>query len=212
MSSSMIHLAIASELSGWIDGVGFLKGAVEVRAGKCSALIRPLVLPSRSLTGIEDAVVRMSSVALPSKQAESMSAASGRSEQENHAREVKANFRVWSRRMNRALIFWVSAGIATGATLWCQQRPRDRDGAFTSGVFGTGLGVFFIGAMLTRLVNPMPDTQCPQCRYQWRRNELGGEYPSDAWLDWKHCPGCGILMEESQAGQTQTRPERGHEA
>jgi len=87
------------------------------------------------------------------------------------------------------LAFWFLSGVVAGLATWIAQEPAHRDSAMLSGVLALGLGILFGGSLLTRLLFPKPNINCPQCGRHW-----SGKISKNDWLTWTHCPGCGLQM------------------
>jgi hypothetical protein len=99
-------------------------------------------------------------------------------------------------RFTTMLAIWFLAGVVAGLATWIAQEPAHRDLAMLSGVLALGLGILFGGSLLTRLLFPKPNINCPQCGRHW-----SGKISKNDWVTWTHCPGCGLEMDEGPAGE-----------
>jgi len=104
------------------------------------------------------------------------------------------------------LIVGIVVGIGTGIPIWLRwigdepptptwfsEEPIDRDSSGFALGFGLGLSAFFIGFFITMILIDKPThINCPQCGHGWEGSDPSN--PSDDWLTWKHCPGCGLKM------------------
>jgi len=104
---------------------------------------------------------------------------------------LKRAYLAWRKRMWWSLGIWGMFGTVVGLGTWFAQSPIDRDSIMFGGVSALGLGVFLAGSMLTRAVLRKPETNCPQCGYDWQGSEA-----SDDWLTWECCPHCGLKMDD----------------
>jgi hypothetical protein len=79
-------------------------------------------------------------------------------------------------------------GVAVGLAVWFGQVPMDRDSTHFSSAIALGFGVFSIGCIILWVLFPRPPALCPKCQYDWNAQTDN----SASWLDWKHCPRCGL--------------------
>jgi len=107
------------------------------------------------------------------------------------ARIIEAELR-YRRRLGWTLGAWFVAGVVVGLATWFIQKPMDRDLTWFGAVGALGVGTFFFGGMLTRMLLRKPDTKCPQCGYDWK---VKGE-SSENVLTWEFCPGCGLKLSD----------------
>ena len=104
---------------------------------------------------------------------------------------LKSAYRQWRKRLAWSLAGWLLVGIVVGLGTWFAQAPRDRDAIFFGSVGALVAGVFLIGALITRMFLPKPVMKCPSCGY-----DLQGSDPTEDWLTWQCCPGCGLKMSD----------------
>jgi hypothetical protein len=90
---------------------------------------------------------------------------------------------------------WLIVGMIIGLGVWFARAPSDRDSILVGSVVALAAGVFFIGVMITRMFLPKPKVKCPKCGYDWQ-----GSVPTDDWLTWTCCPGCGLKMSDGYGG------------
>jgi hypothetical protein len=112
-----------------------------------------------------------------------------RSEVPSTVTKLKSAHRQWRKRLAWSLAGWLVVGNIVGIGTWFAQAPRDRDAILFGSVAALVVGVFLIGAMITRMFLPKPILKCPNCGYDFQ-----GSDPTDDWLTWKCCPGCGLKM------------------
>lgn len=106
-----------------------------------------------------------------------------------------------SRRLDRVLARSLVAGVIAAISVWLLANPIDRDANLLSAAMAIGLVTFLIGGMAGRLLMPRPAASCPQCGCDWDRecqNDL------DVWLNWQHCPGCGLPLQTHVPRHRQT--------
>src|SRR5215216_107225 len=114
-----------------------------------------------------------------------------RSEVPSTVVRLKSAHRQWRKRLAWSLGGWLIVGIVVSLGACFAQAPRDRDAIFFGSVGALVVGVFLIGAMITRMFLPKPRLKCPNCGYN-----LQGSDPTEDWLTWKCCPGCGLKMSD----------------
>ena len=107
----------------------------------------------------------------------------------NEVARLKEAHLTWHKRLIFALGVCLLVGILVALATWYMQKPIDRDKTMLGGVLALGVGVSFIGWMLFRIFIRKPAPKCPKCGYDWK-----GSNPSDDWLTWHCCPGCGLTM------------------
>lgn len=112
------------------------------------------------------------------------------------ARRREAAQRHWARSR------WIPAisllaGIVVGLGFWFFQKPADRDDAEASFAVGVSGVMFLLLAFFGRILFPRPNSKCPRCACDWNsesNNDL------ETWLDWAHCPRCGLAMRGEVTG------------
>jgi hypothetical protein len=87
------------------------------------------------------------------------------------------------------------AGVGVGLAIWFGQRPVDRDGIHFGLASGVSLAVLLFGGLLFRALFPRPSAECPQCGCDWY---IESDNDVQKWLQWQHCPGCGLDMTGTQ--------------
>jgi hypothetical protein len=107
---------------------------------------------------------------------------------------LKESHVIWRHKVNRSMIAWGLAGIAIGLVVWLTRGAADRDGEMFGVVFTLGISVFVVGCLLGRLLLPKPQMTCPRCQCNW-----AGSDPTDDWLSWHCCPGCGLEIGDPDA-------------
>jgi hypothetical protein len=107
----------------------------------------------------------------------------------NEVARLKEAHRTWHKRLIFSLGVCLLAGILIALATWYMQKPIDRDATMLGGVLALGVGVFFVGSMCVVILIRKPSLNCPQCGYDWK-----GSVPTDDWLTWSCCPGCGLTM------------------
>ena len=99
-------------------------------------------------------------------------------------RAIANNVR-WVRRFRACSIASVVLGV--GAWFLCFPEPTDRDWGTACGMV---VSAWLVGICLLSLFGSKgSDPKCPQCGTAWVEEE-------QIWPTWKHCPGCGLKMED----------------
>lgn len=100
---------------------------------------------------------------------------------------MKAQAREQNAKSGWRLAGWSMVGVATGIWAWVVQDSMDRE---APAACAAGFLVFFVGWYLHENLSPKNDSpKCPRCGHAWE--EEGFLFPT-----WKHCPGCGLRMQE----------------
>jgi hypothetical protein len=103
--------------------------------------------------------------------------------------------------LNWILATSLIAAVVVGLGTWFIAKPINRDDIHGVAALGLGLGAFFFGCLLGRLLFPPPDIKCPQCGYT-REIPQGHD-----WLTWECCPGCGLKMSDATGSRTPKQPD-----
>jgi hypothetical protein len=83
------------------------------------------------------------------------------------------------------------ASVGLGLAIWFGQEPIYRDGIHGGLATGVSLAVVLFGGLLIRALFPRPRASCPQCGCDWN---IESDNDVQKWLQWQHCPGCGLEM------------------
>ena len=118
-----------------------------------------------------------------------------RSEVPSAVVRLKSDHHQWRKRLAWSLGGWLIVGTVVGLGTWFAKAPTDRDAIFFGSVAALAVGVFLIGALITRMFLPKPILKCPNCGH-----DLQGSDPTDDWLTWKFCPSCGLKMSDGING------------
>src|SRR5690606_4968071 len=111
--------------------------------------------------------------------------------------QLRRNYLVHSRRLNRMIVASVFTGVAAALAVWLLTAPINRDAVLLNSAMAIVVAVFFVGGMTARIVIGLPQAICPQCGCDWRR-ESGQN--AETWLAWEHCPRCGRGIRCDTAG------------
>ncbi len=113
---------------------------------------------------------------------------------EQLAKEVEQIFMktiIWGNRSGKTLLAGLVVGMGVGVLTWFCAKPIDRDEIHMGLALGFAGSVFFIICMALRIFDPKPSATCPKCKCDWN---LESQNDSQAWLNWKCCPGCGLKL------------------
>ena len=101
----------------------------------------------------------------------------------------------WSKRSGYTLTAGLVVALVVGVVTWFSANPIDRDGIHSGLAFGLAGSVFFVVCMAARIFDPKPVAKCPKCNCDWN---VECQQNSQAWLDWKCCPGCRLNLIDEQ--------------
>ena len=86
-------------------------------------------------------------------------------------------------------------GLGAGTGYYYYAIPWDDRDHLCDAILLSAVCIYVLGE-IRKLLVPELGARCPKCQQPWVRDEETGE----DWKSWKHCPGCGLRMDDGHDG------------